>query len=52
MPKGEIVEYYSEQAERVPECLENAKRGISLYCQYTTYSAPEDGAFVHAVLDG
>lgn len=52
MPKGEIAEYFSEQIERVPECLDNTKRGISIECQYTTYRAPEDGAFVHAVLDG
>jgi len=52
MPTGEITEYFSEQVERVPECLENTKRGISLDCQYITYRAPEDGAFVHTVLDG
>ena len=52
MPEGEIVEYFSEQEERVPECLENTKRGVSLDCQYTTYISPDDGAFVHTVLDG
>ena len=52
MPKGDIIEYFSEQIESVPECLENNKRGISLECQYITYKAPDDGAFVHTVLDG
>lgn len=52
MPEGEIVEYFSEQEERVPGCLVNTKRGVSLDCQYTTYSVQKDGAFVSTVLDG